>query len=90
MGQVLLTTCDILFPLLILLVFARVILSWLPQYRSSQIGVIIMDLSEPIMRPFQNLLPRTGMMDFTPMVATIALWIIWQIVDTVIATVFNL
>ncbi len=90
MGQLLLTTSDLLFPLLILLVFARVILSWLPQFRETQWGAMIYNLSEPILRPFQRLIPSTGMMDFSPMVATIALYLIWQVVDTIIATIFNM
>ncbi len=90
MGEVLLRTADLFFTILILIIFARVILSWLPQYRYTQIGRVIFDISEPIMRPFQNLIPPVGMMDLSPMVATIVLWILWQVVDAVIQAMFGL
>ncbi len=90
MGEILLTTVNLLFPLLMFLIFARVILSWLPQYRYSQIGTIIYDLTEPILRPFQNLIPPVGMMDLSPMVAWLALYIAWQLLTYVIQVVFNL
>jgi YggT family protein len=87
-GQILLTTVNLLFPLLMLIIFARVILSWLPQYRYSQIGQIIFDLSEPIMRPFQNLIPPVGMLDLSPMVAWLVLYIVWQVLDAIILSIF--
>lgn len=88
MGQFLLTTSDILFQLLILFIIGRVILSWLPQYRYSRIGNFIFEITEPILRPFQRLIPPVGMMDLSPMVATIALWFIWQVVDVLIQIMF--
>ncbi len=88
MGQILIDTANILFPLLILIIFARVILSWLPQYRYSQIGNLIYSLSEPILRPFQNLIPPVGMMDLSPMVATVAIYLAWNVVIIIIQIIF--
>ncbi len=90
MGEMLLRTVDILFPLLTLIIIARVIISWLPQYRYSQVGRIIFDISDPIMRPIQNMMPSTGMIDFSPMIAIIALWVIQIVLDTIISSIFNL
>ncbi len=88
MGQVLADTFNLLFTALTIIIFARVIISWLPQYRYSQIGVIIFNLSEPILRPIQNLIPPMGMIDLSPMIAIIVLWIAQVIVNTIIVTIF--
>jgi YggT family protein len=95
MGEILLNTSNLIFSVLTLLVLARVILSWVVtfgggQLRSNAIVIMIFQLSEPILRPFQRLVPPMGMMDFTPMVAMIVLVIGQQVVATIIAMIFNL
>ncbi len=88
MRDILMSTINLLFMALILVIFARVILSWVPQYRYTQFGRVIFDISEPILRPIQNIMPSTGMMDFSPMVATFLLYVIWQILAIVIDSLF--
>lgn len=95
MGQVLLDSSNLIFTVLTLLVLARVILSWVVsfgggQLRENAIVVMIFQLSEPILRPFQRLVPPMGMMDFTPMVALIVLWVGQYVVATIITIMFNL
>ncbi len=87
MHDILISTVNLLFMALILVIFARVILSWLPQYRYTQFGRIIFDISEPILRPIQNVMPSTGMIDFSPMVATFVLYVIWQILAIIIDSI---
>ena len=45
-------------------------------------------LAEPILRPFRNLIPPTGMIDFTPMVAMLAIQFIGQLVILMIRSAF--
>jgi YggT family protein len=90
MGNILLDTWNLFFSLMFLLILARVILSWLPQYRGSQIGQIIFSLTDPVLRPIQNLIPPMGMMDISPIVAWIALAVIQTIGQTIITTIFNM
>ena len=48
---------------------ARVLLSWFPNFdRSNPIIRFIYDITEPILKPVRNLLPQTGMVDFSPLV----------------------
>jgi YggT family protein len=94
MGDILLNTSNLVFTILTLLVAARVILSWVVsfgggQLRDNSIVLLIFQLSEPILRPFQRLIPPMGMMDFTPMVAIIVLWIGQQVVAAIISAAFN-
>jgi YggT family protein len=89
-GEVLYTTVDWLFGILTLLIFARVILSFLPQYRYSQIGELVYGLTEPILSPFQRVLPPVGMFDLSPMVAIITLYILRVILLAFIQSLFGL
>jgi YggT family protein len=94
MGEILLRTSDLIFTALTLLVLARVILSWAVSFGGGQIlgnriVELIFQLSEPILRPFQRLIPPMGMMDFSPMVAIIVLYVAQIIVGQIISIVFN-
>jgi YggT family protein len=61
-------TLLILFELLIL---ARVLISFFPMDQSNPIVKIVYDLTEPVLRPIRNLLPQTGMFDFSPVIVII-------------------
>ncbi|MCL2817415.1 MAG: YggT family protein [Clostridiales bacterium] len=58
-----------------LLVFVRVILSWVPHDRTLFIFRLIYDLTEPFLGFFRRLIPiRSGMpFDFSPIIAILAL-----------------
>lgn len=61
-------TINILADVVIFVLFVRVIFSWL-RVRSGKIAHLLHEVTEPILRPIQRLLPRTGMIDFSPLVA---------------------
>ncbi len=88
MGSFLLNTVNLLFTALQIVVIARVILSWLPQYRYSTIGQMVYSISEPILRPIQRVVPPMGMLDMTPMVAIILLIVLQTIFTTIIQSIF--
>lgn len=62
-----------LFELIYLLIFARVILSWMRLNSNNKFSTMIYSLTEPILEPFRRLLDRFniggGMIDFSPIVA---------------------
>jgi YggT family protein len=94
MGEILLRTSDLIFTALTMLVLARVILSWVVSFGGGQIlgnriVELIFQLSEPILRPFQRLIPPMGMMDFSPIVAIVVLYVAQIIVGQIISIVFN-
>lgn len=93
MGDILLNTSNLIFTVLMLLVLARVIISWVVlfgggQLQDNAIVAMIFQLSEPIIRPFQRLVPPMGMMDFTPMIAIIVLVVGQRIVSWIIEQFF--
>ncbi len=61
---------------LFVLVFARVILSWVDPQGRFQATTFIVQTTEPLLVPVRRFLPRTGMFDFS---ATIVLLILFAL-----------
>ena len=63
-----------------LIILARIMLSWFPNVPSNNpIVQFVYAVTEPILSPIRRILPKTGMFDFTPMVAIIIIFVIQQI-----------
>jgi YggT family protein len=54
-------------------VIARSLLSWFPVDQSSQIYQVLFRATEPIIDPIRRIMPNTGMIDMSPMVAIMVL-----------------
>jgi len=89
-GLVLYNTIMYFFNIVSLLILARIILSWLPQYRQNRIVEMIYGITDPILSPFQRIIPPMGMMDLSPMVAIIALIILEYVLLAVVENAFGL
>jgi YggT family protein len=63
------------FSLVMLAIFVRVIASWVgvSEYRRWMRPLVL--LSDWIIQPIRRMLPSTGMIDFSPMVAWLVLWV---------------
>ncbi|HJR49586.1 MAG TPA: YggT family protein [Gemmatimonadales bacterium] len=63
------------FSLVMLAIFVRVIASWfgVSEYRGWMRPLVL--LSDWIIQPIRRILPSTGMIDFSPMVAWLVLWV---------------
>lgn len=67
--------------LLELLIFARVILSWVASPVSRNPAVqFVRQVTDPMLAPIQSILPRMGMFDFSPMVAILVLQLLRGVV----------
>ncbi|MFN8376511.1 MAG: YggT family protein [Anaerolineae bacterium] len=70
----------ILLSLFQLILLARVLLSWFPNVdRSSPIIQFIFDMTEPILRPIREILPQTGMFDFSPLVVLVVIQLLMTV-----------
>ena len=61
---------------LFLLIFARVLVSWVDPMGRNQASSFIIQTTEPILAPVRRMLPQTGMIDFS---ATIVLLILFAL-----------
>ncbi len=71
------------FRLIDFLILARIIMSWINPNPNSAISKILYQLTEPILLPFRNLLGKFGLggtIDFSPILAMIALNMIGSII----------
>lgn len=57
-------------------IFLRAIMSWFSPSPTNMLAVILYRITEPILAPLRRIIPRTGMFDFTPLVAIILLQLI--------------
>ena len=59
-----------------LAIIFRAILSWFSPRPTNILAVILYRVTEPLLAPLRRIIPRTGMFDFTPLVAIILLQLI--------------
>ena len=75
---------NVLAGALTLAIFVRVILSWIPNARLPLgLGEFVWNVSEPILAPIRRAMPFFGGIDFSPLVALLAI----QLVTTVLLRV---
>ena len=59
-----------------LLIIARAILSWFSPRPTNMLAIILYRVTEPLLSPLRRVIPRAGMIDFTPLAAIILLQLI--------------
>ncbi|MFC1656809.1 YggT family protein [Patescibacteria group bacterium] len=64
---------DLLFTVLIWAIFIRIILSWIWPNIENPIVQFLKDITDPILLPIKKIMPKTGMIDFSPLVAVLLL-----------------
>lgn len=69
-----------LIQLLVLAIFFRAILSWFVRDPYNPIVRALDAITEPILQPLRQIVPRMGMLDITPLVAIILLSVIASLV----------
>ncbi len=75
---------DLLFSILELLVFARVMLSWLPISPWNPIARWLRRIVDPILAPFRRVLPSFGGIDFSPLLCLAVLYVLQQVVHSLL------
>lgn len=70
---------SVLFTVLTMAIFARVLLSWFPVRPDSPVVTILTEITDPILQPLRRIVPSLGMLDLTPIVALFLLQIVEQI-----------
>ena len=74
---------NILFQVLIFAIVARALLSWFNLGPTHPIVRILYDVTEPILRPIRNMLPQTGMMDFSPLIVFLVISVLLQLIPRI-------
>jgi YggT family protein len=64
---------------LFLLVFARILVSWVDPTSRNRASMFIVQTTEPILAPVRRALPRTGMVDLSPTVVLLVLFVLMKL-----------
>ena len=91
MQTLLIHAIDIFFRLLYILIFIRILCSWLPGISRTTIGHLLYQVTEPIPGPVRRMVDRSpiggGMMlDFSPVVALFLMEIVEVVLKSIVAT----
>jgi YggT family protein len=65
--------------LLWLLILGRVLVSWVDPMGRTQAGRLLVQLTEPMLAPIRSVLPRTGMLDLSPLVLLLVLGVLLRV-----------
>jgi YggT family protein len=67
-----------LISIYVLLIFIRIVFSWGMVSYSNRIMRFLVDTTEPLLGPLRRIIPPLGMMDISPIVAFLILWLFQQ------------
>lgn len=67
---------------LIIAVIVRSLFSWFPISRDNEFARLLETITEPLLAPVRQLLPRTSMVDFSGMIVIVVLYVMISVVQT--------
>ena len=71
---------QLLVTALLIVVFGRVLISWINPRFEGPVARFLYDTTEPLLSPIRRVLPQTGMIDLSPMILGFVLLILMRIV----------
>jgi YggT family protein len=72
---------------LVLLIFVRVIMSWVPMRLPFGLNELVWNVTEPVLAPIRRFMPMAGGMDFSPFIALLLIQIVASILLRVLPPV---
>jgi YggT family protein len=81
----LLSIIDLVVWIMVILIIARSLYSWIDPGMQSQIGKLLRQLTEPIIAPIRQVMPSAGALDFSPMIAVFVLIILQRVLHQALA-----
>lgn len=66
-------------------IIARAIVSWFDPTGSNPIARFLFEFTEPIIAPIRSIMPRTGFIDLSPMIAIFIIIILRQVLSSAVS-----
>lgn len=88
MAALLTTLVQTIFNLLYVALLARVLLAWVNMDPYHPVMEFLNRLTDPILAPIRQILPQTGMFDFSPLLAFFALNVLQYVLVEVVRILF--
>jgi YggT family protein len=80
MSGFLLLFVQLLVTVLWLMILGRVLLSWINPRFDGPAGRFLYETTEPLLAPIRRILPKTGMLDLSPLVLLLGLGFLMQLI----------
>jgi YggT family protein len=87
-ASVLITLTNVVIQVFILALLVRALLSWVHVDPYHPLVRFLYNVTEPVLEPIRRILPRTGMFDFSPLVAIIAALALQRLLTILILVLF--
>jgi YggT family protein len=71
---------NILAQALVLAIFVRVIMSWVPMRLPFGLNELVSNVTEPVLAPIRRYLPMAGGIDFSPLIALLLIQIVASLI----------
>ena len=84
---ILIQVIELVYWVLTIAILARVLLSWVRMDRYPAVARLVVQITEPILAPIRRLLPATAGLDFSPVIAIVALDILRRLLVSVLLKV---
>ena len=75
---------ELLCNVLTIAIIFRVILSWFSPRPTNRLAIVLIQITEPFLRPLRRIIPRTGILDFTPLAAIILLQLVRSLLTSLL------
>ena len=79
MEQIVIPPIEIVFQIFSFAILARVLLTWVRVDPNHPAVKLLLDVTEPVLRPIRDMMPAMGMFDFSPIIALLLLNVLEQL-----------
>lgn len=87
-GVILLNVVEIFFWIYMIMLFLRILASWIPELQGTKILLFIAFYTDPYLNLFRRLIPPIGMLDISPIAAFFCLSLLERAVKWIIIALF--
>ena len=88
MAGFLLTVINLVFSAFNLLLLARILISWVQLDPYNPVVQFLHNVTEPFLAPVRRRLPPFGMFDFSPLAVLIIAWVVQQVLNRLVVSLF--
>jgi len=73
---------DVFLTIMLFAIIIRAVLSWFDPRGQNPVSRALIELTEPIIAPIRSIMPRTGMLDLSPMIAVFLIIILRSMINS--------
>lgn len=84
MVLIILAAESLLWQAVIAAIIIQALLSWFMPMGAGRLTVLLRELTDPILLPLRRMIPPIGMIDISPMIAIILVWLIGSFVHNIL------